>query len=164
MHGHQFPCCSVYLFELLLCRFLKWSRIPCKDDCPDAIPFVEISAAELGFQKFSRASGVIHSNFFLLFLLSWWCPLPIFPSTCSFLSLQMFSFFLFLSSILSVVPLFSLFLLCIADFCGKFHTNILDVYLFFRITVACSFYLFAISLKSSMYMRGLIFSRDLRNS
>ena len=69
--------------------------------------FDEISAAELGFKKFSRSSKVLF-YFFLSSPLVWWCPLPIFPSICNFPFLKVFWFFLELTVLF--LPLFVFFL------------------------------------------------------
>ena len=71
-----------------------WTIVPSifQEELPMCFSFNEIYAAELGFEKLSLKYS------FLIFFLSspfvWWCPLPIFPSTCNFPFLQAFRFFL----------------------------------------------------------------------
>ena len=90
MHRHQLSCPRVHWFVHVL-FFKEWSRVSYKEGHPGIYSFAEISAAELGFEEFSRSSKVL--LFFLSFPLVWWCPLLIFPSTSNFPFLQAFWFF-----------------------------------------------------------------------
>ena len=71
------------------------------------IPFDAIPTAKLGFEKCFLSSEIHFYNFFLLYPLVWWCPLPLFPSACTFPFLRTFTFFLDLTGLF--FPLFVFF-------------------------------------------------------
>ena len=85
-----------------------WSLISIfyKSDCSDVYSFDETFSAGFGFEKLSNLSEIIFSYFFPESLLVWLCPLPIFPKTRSFSSLQTSKYFPDLNFFLSFNRLF----------------------------------------------------------
>ena len=86
--------------------FKERSRVCYKGDFPGVYSFDEVSAAaNVTFKKFSRLSG---EHFSFLYFLSFpliWCSLQsIFQSTCNYLVLQVFRFFL--EFVVLFLPLF----------------------------------------------------------
>ena len=123
MHCHEFSRSLVHLLKFFSPPF---------QECPEYL-------TREGHPRRFLLNSLVSSNFFIflryyfLFFISsplvWWCPLPIFPSTCKFS---------FPQSILIFVGLVVLFLLlCVilaspylqgAFFYAKFHSYVLTVY------------------------------------
>ena len=94
MDRHQLSCHLVHLSGFLPCSFYEWPRIT--RVLLRCLSFWWDFCCRAWFQEvFSFVWGTF--SFFLSSLLVWWCPLLIFPSTCNFPFLQVFSLFLELS-------------------------------------------------------------------
>ena len=105
---------------------------------------------------FSFSRETLFKFFFLSSPLVWWCPLPIFPSTCKF------PFLWFFSRFGNSIPCrFLLLIICMAHFSIPNSIPISWLYILTVYVRTFNYFFIFDSLMSSMYIRWLIFSCNL---
>ena len=119
---------------------------------------IQVSAVELGFEKFFLLLMYSFSNFFP-FISVWWFPLPLFPDICKFFSRSVLMLFLFCYFyFFNCFTFITFHYQHCTFFNAKFHSYMLAVYSYlFFIKVTNSFSVLANILISSMYVRWTIF-------